>query len=563
MADPRHGTYRDLVQNNARQLDDFLEVGIFKPVFLYHIFIFNCVPLIGLLIPRRPGTKYVRPLVYALCLGIAFDVLRHRRALLGGHGYMIGLMTAWWLVWSTTLLVFTDLEHDFMRIERLSAGDIIQPQQDVSSIPLASTENSLDSTVEQQNCAFYDKEDGQVKACNNRQNLAEERSRISGNNLTASSIREQDIFHWQPYPQKFWHRLDWSLGLLYNLRGPEWNWRAPHLGPIPRSIHAQLHSGFGPNLQTQDDATSLDARRRLKAAFITCLKAYLLLDIVKVLMMRDPYFQGRASPDFPPPFPLHWLGAHPLLIRFYRLFIGCTGVLVALNFVTSFNPIVFLGLSLAFPNASRALTAAPLNEPWIYSDTFGPFFSPILDHGLAGCWGRWWHQLFRYGFTVTAQWLLAQLPNTWERNPHVRRITHVVVAFSLSGFVHACGSYTQLADTHPFSGPFLFFFMQSFAVLAENTFKSFIYPKLPLSGTPRWLRRSANFVFVFVWLLFSGAFIADDFARGGLWLMEPIPVSLLRGLGFGVLGDGWWCWGGPWFRYWSDGTFWGSGVRVI
>jgi hypothetical protein len=29
---------------------------------------------------------------------------------------------------------------------------------------------------------------------------------------------------------------------------------------------------------------------------------------------------------------------------------------------------------------------------------------------------------------------------------------------------------------------------------------------------------------------------------GVLVIYEPIPISPLRGLGFGVEGDGWWCW---------------------
>jgi hypothetical protein len=41
------------------------------------------------------------------------------------------------------------------------------------------------------------------------------------------------------------------------------------------------------------------------------------------------------------------------------------------------------GLWLAFPNGAKKLTAAPLGASWLYSDTFGPFFTPILDEGSA------------------------------------------------------------------------------------------------------------------------------------------------------------------------------------
>lgn len=441
---------------------------------------------------------------------------------------MIGLMTGWWLLWSAGLFVFTDVERDFRRIERVTKRDSDQVRPD---------SQQKDQTGAR---------DG------------------SANQLGSNaSAEKQERFRWQSYPQKFSHRLEWCAGLLFNMRGPEWNWRVSHLGPLPRSVHAQLHPGSSPKKSTvEDDAIFVSAKARLRAAMWTCFQSYILLDILKVVMMRDPYFRGTATASSAPPSPFSHLAFFPLLIRFYRSFLSCMGVYVALNFVTSFNPICFLGLSLAFPNASRKLTFAPLDEPWLYAGSFGPYFPPILDHGLAGCWGRWWHQNFRYGFTVTSQWVLSFLHSPWANNPLVKRVTHVGFAFLLSGLVHACGSHTQFADTRPFSGPFLFFAMQSVAIVCEGIFKTVIFPRLPLQNTPRWLRRTANAVFVFSWLLFSGGCIADDFARGGLWLMEPVPISPLRGLGLAD-GDGWWTWKDPWFRYWSDGTYWGSGIRII
>lgn len=441
---------------------------------------------------------------------------------------MIGLMTGWWLLWSAGLFVFTDVEHDFRRIERVTTRDLNRSGPD-----------------------------------NQQRNQAGARDGSSYQFASNASAEKRERFRWQSYPQKFAHRLEWCAGLLFNLRGPEWNWRVSHLGPLPRTVHAQLHPGASAkNTKVTDDTTSISAKARFQAAMWTCLQSYLLLDVLKVVMMRDPYFRGTATAGSPAPLPFSHLAFSHLLVRFYRSFLSCMGVYVALNFVTSFNPICFLGLSLAFPNASRKLTLAPLDESWLYGDSFGPFFPSVLDHGLAGCWGRWWHQLFRYGFTVTSRWALSLLPTFLSNNPLVKRVTHVGFAFLLSGLVHACGSHTQFADTRPFSGPFLFFAMQSVAIGCEGIFKSVIFPKLPLQDTPRWLRRTANAVFVFSWLLFSGRYIADDFARGGLWLMEPIPISPLRGLGLAD-GEGWWTWKDPWFRYWSDGTYWSSGIRVI
>ncbi|OOQ89819.1 hypothetical protein PEBR_06697 [Penicillium brasilianum] len=545
MADLRQGSYRNLVQSHEDALDTLLEQGVYKPVFLYHIVIFNLLPLIGLVIPRRGATRYVRPGIFALSLGIAVEVLSRRRALLGGNGYMIGLITAWWLLWSAALFVFSDIEGDFRRIERgATAGESTcddPSDRGTSQSPLP--DRTGDSTTS-----------------NSTSSSPSDREAIPTASVDNHGLEK---FHWQSYPRKLAHRIEWCAGLLFNLRGPEWNWRAPHLGPLPRSVHAQVHTGFhGDKFKAHDDAMYITAKIRLRAALWKFLEGYLLLDCLKVVMMRDSYFRGIFTSEMPPPFPVSYFASIPLFIRFYRCFVSCMGVYVALNFVTSLNPICFLGLSMAFPNAARKLTGAPLDASWLYADSFGPFITSVLDHGLAGCWGRWWHQLFRYGFTATARWILSLLPTRWAAYTRVRRITHILVAFAISGIIHASGSYTQFAKTHPLSGPFLFFFLQGLAIICENLFKTMVFPRLPLADTPRWVRRSANAVFVFCWLLYLGAFIADDFARGGLWLMEPVPISPIRGLGL-AYDKGWWCWDKPWFRYWSDGTYWGSGIRVI
>ncbi|EKV10785.1 hypothetical protein PDIG_54660 [Penicillium digitatum PHI26] len=532
MADPRYGSYKDLAKNYEMRLDALLELGIFRPVLLYHVVILNILPLIGLVIPRSKGGQFFRKGLFVICIAIAIEIFKNRRAIIGGNGYMLGLITAWWLVWNATLFVLTDLEHDFKRIERKPVDINCQNEPKIET---RAVKKSLES-----------------------------------HNLRCTQ-RESNLYIWRSYPENFWHRLEWSAGLLFNLRGPEWNWRASHLGPLPRPIHDQLHSEFVDRINAHDPASETSTypsgKDRLQAAFRKFFISYLVLDILKVIiLMPDPYFRGLTSAESLSPFPFFYftnLTLHPAIARLFHRLYSAISVYFALELVTSLNPIFFLGLSLAFPNGAKKLTAAPLGASWLYSDTFGPFFTPILDEGLAGCWGRWWHQIFRYGFVTSARWILSVLPAGWASHLQFRRVTYVMVAFCLSGFVHACGSHTQIEDTSPVSGTFLFFSLQGVAIMAEQVFKSSILRKSPFAGTPRCLRRTANFVCVFCWLMLSGGLVADDFARGGLWLMEPLPISPLRALGFGLQGQSWWCWNEPWFRYWSDGTYWGSGIRVL
>ncbi|TKA71366.1 hypothetical protein B0A49_04375 [Cryomyces minteri] len=51
---------------------------------------------------------------------------------------------------------------------------------------------------------------------------------------------------------------------------------------------------------------------------------------------------------------------------------------------------------------------------------------------------------------------------------------------------------------------------------------------------PKVFWKVVNFAFVHVWFYYTSPLLVDDFAKGGIWLFEPIPISPLRGLGIVV-----------------------------
>ena len=190
--------------------------------------------------------------------------------------------------------------------------------------------------------------------------------------------------------------------------------------------------------------------------------------------------------------------------------------------------------------------------------------------------------MFRFGFLSSARALLSILPTKLAKNISIRWTVQFFTAFGISAAVHAFGSYAQPAPTDPLRGPFLFFILQLVGIVVQESARfvlvviarsclrvfSFSPPsphdKSPSSSPfPGWLGRSTNFIFTCFWLLTWGYTIADDFAISGLWLTEVVPVSLLRGIGLGFEGQSWWCPQEPLFRFWSDGTWWGSGLRVL
>jgi hypothetical protein len=545
MAGPLPLSYFHILRDNSDQLDARIQQGELKPIFLWHSIVF-ILPVSALLIPRRKGSRYVRALVLVILFYLVLEAIQYRRTLLGANGYMIGLIAAWWFIWCTSLLVFHDAEREFLRIVRKPAG-------------IRRTTRSPDASSKHARNGFIGTNSGTEGAKPKK----------------PPSHQDMEYLVWQSYPQSFSERLNWSLGLLFNMRGPEWNWGISSLDPLPPFVESQLKPGHRSRHHrgAKNAKTSYpDARSRIRTAAFDCLKFYLMIDLIKVLMIRDLYFWGLVSPPPPAPFPFdHILPDGTAYI--YRIVLTGFGVYAAVSFVTLFSPLIFLGLSLLFPNASRAISAAPLDAPWLYSDTFGPFIAPILDHGLAGAWGIWWHQLFRFGFTSTAHWILSFLPNRLSTSRSLRRLVMTFVAFGLSGLVHACGSYTQMADTKPVSGTFLFFISQFVGITIQEFASAIVVPAVLFNLTGKrnkaqlslWVPRFANAGFVFGWLWLTASYVMDDFAKGGLWLTEPLPVSPLRGLGFGygVEGEGWWCWGDSWFRYWDGGSYWERGIRVI
>lgn len=188
-------------------------------------------------------------------------------------------------------------------------------------------------------------------------------------------------------------------------------------------------------------------------------------------------------------------------------------------------------------------------ESWYYPTTWGSS-SNILDKGLNGLWGSWWHQTFRVSFTAPANFLI---DNEYISKRSISsKSIQLFFAFGISGMLHYAGSITQLAKTHHLHSP-IFFMLQALGILIQTTLCGILNPYI--KTLPKVIRQMGNCLFVVFWLFSTGWWLADDFARGGVWLWEPIPISPLRGLGFGLEGDGWLCW--DTFGYgWYHGKHW-------
>ena len=291
--------------------------------------------------------------------------------------------------------------------------------------------------------------------------------------------------------------------------------------------------------------------RRSATVFV---RNYLILDLLKTLIAHDPYFWGIIGiTDLPAPGYLPTIIQQSLIaIKSARLLISLAAISYALQFIFSLGPIVFIGLLGPARIGARG-------EAWMYPDQFGAF-SNVLDKGLAGWWGGWWHQTFRFAFQEPARRAVEALG--WDPHAPKAKLLQVSIAFVLSGILHMCGSYTQVGETWPVRGPFCFFVSQMLGLTLQMAAAGALKRVGVRQNAPRWSRRAANFAFAHVWLYFTAPLLLDDFARGGVWLFEPIPVSIFRGLGFGSSNDGVWQWTGQLARWHSGRHWWESGIAL-
>ncbi|RAR01921.1 membrane bound O-acyl transferase family-like protein [Stemphylium lycopersici] len=209
-------------------------------------------------------------------------------------------------------------------------------------------------------------------------------------------------FAWQPYPlSPFVERLDWILDIFCNFRGMGWNWRTSALPPPPKAIQIQLLGNSGSHTPNHSFKTHSGQAHQytsreilLRRNLFTLIKGYFIMDLFKTTMMHDPYFWGYTARPPPAYFP-SILTLSPVTTHAYRLLLSMLMVKYALQTIFSLGPLFFSGLLSTSLLGARA-------EPWMYPETWASY-DVVLEKGLAGWWGNWWHQTFRFAFQEPSQ----------------------------------------------------------------------------------------------------------------------------------------------------------------
>lgn len=274
---------------------------------------------------------------------------------------------------------------------------------------------------------------------------------------------------------------------------------------------------------------------------------YILLDFLAVFLIKDPYFM--YGPDHGLELPPLLSRLPPWLLLLYREFFSLGGIYAPIQAIFNLHDLYqFFAFSPLFPARG---------ELWQYTSIFGSF-SHVLDRGLAGWWGSWWHQTFRLQFVAPAKYLIDH--GYLNKKTLLTQVITMYISFFQSGLLHAAGSVSCMRDTKIWRSP-CFFLLQPPGIVLQLAVNHTIDRYLP--GTPRRLRQAFNLVSSLAWLYLTAPFFTDDIASTGLWLLEPVPISPLRWLGFGHPNDHWWRWNRELFPTWhSDKSWWKSGLQM-
>lgn len=521
------------------------------------------LPLVYLSIPHT-----TRPWLYRMRWAVAAAVfcLNARLMLTSSAGtesvaYITGLIASWGTVWALRLLIFTRPQWDAARVERRPRrmprpGEMKKKQEEEE-------ENST--------------------GCLSPATAPDE-------SVAAALPRYEYVWQRFPADAPWLTRLAWTADLLTAFRGAGWNHAIstiPHPPPPPPDPVRTTTT------TTESEPVRLDlipltsragvVRFQTYSSFIrtrlrNVVLGYLTIDLLTILMRRDAYFLLGPSPN-PGPGGLQQLlwsrSLDPTAVA--RNLAALAGAAAALHLYTSLLQLAVCAVP-PFPGVLGVRA-----ELWQHPTVFGGFGEGVLDRGLAGFWGAWWHQTFRAGFVAPAEARSQTGAGRGKRGKgRSRKLLQMGVAFLLSGLLHAAGGLTSArrllrrlprrhwADEEMGAGdwtsawtwttPVAFFLLQPVGMLLQEALAGALPRTL---RQRRWVRRLGNLAFVAVWLQLTAWGLVDDLSRAGLWLFEPVPVSLLRLLGFGPAGESWWRWDAEYRLRWYTGRrWWESGIRL-
>ncbi|KAI9640998.1 hypothetical protein NHQ30_010425 [Ciborinia camelliae] len=539
---------RDVIATHRRTFENRVSEGTLRPMVLpYHLYgiislgIYLCVRH-----TNRPILYKARWIVLAAIISFQLKTLWFTSSKNMALSFVPGLLSIYGIATSLTWLVFMRPQFDAKRVDirkTLKDKSITRYNKGKTKAYVGSTES--DSRHRTKLNGQASRSSAGSKAPNGN-DIGPAHGQPAADGTVGNSV-----YYWQSYPDNIWERVGWISDLIINFRGPGWNWAIPILPKPPPIVYTKLEERVDEASTKDISSTGIKRfttkREVFRAQVPRFIIGYFLLDIVKTIMMNDPYFWLGPN-DYN--MPAHVAAMSPLIRSLYRELLSVAGILISLDMVFLLPPLIMC--LLLGPSSFMGLRG----ETWYYLTTWGSS-SVIANKGLGGLWGGAWHQIFRLIFSAPTTYLITN--GYLSPKSSTTKLVACFFAFGISGALHAGGSITQIPSTKPWSPP-TFFMLQAIGIFLQTGFCAIFHQYT--KNIPKPIRQIMNVVYALSWGLLTGWWLADDFARGGIWLYEPIPISILGGLGFAGRHHGWWCWEDGGIGWFTGDHWWESGITI-
>ncbi|KAI9714612.1 MAG: hypothetical protein M1828_001149 [Chrysothrix sp. TS-e1954] len=436
-----------------------------------------------------------------LVLPICFASTVHAWIAMGG----VDVISVDALLWALFLLALKDPRREFKRIWRL------RPSEAAKLDDLVLVSEDQDGPRANGDAKFsVESEEATGSSSDDDRRLAKDAPRVYA----------------QTHPTGALPRIKWTLNLLASTRLHRWLINDPH------------HDRHQLRLASQPSPTRTSFVLLLLLPL--CTNVFLIAPLTIQLFRHDAYFLTslpvstpfHPTPSTPTTTAFLQRALPPRLLRTLTLGLYAHHAL-SMGFLLP-APLVVIG------NYLTLSTLPPSTwSPHTLPAYFGPFTS-VLDTGLKGLWGRWWHQHMRVMASAPGDWVADRLGLAGSGRP--RWALKVVSGFGFSGLTHMGLVPPLIRGTGPLRcGIAGFFWMQGLGVLVESAVGVVwgAWVGGGRKGDRGWVMRGLRLGWVLVWLCVSIPLLRAPFRELGWWMLYPPP-------------DGWVA---PWFQGLLDGRW--------
>ncbi|PLB48557.1 hypothetical protein P170DRAFT_438131 [Aspergillus steynii IBT 23096] len=320
---------------------------------------------------------------------------------------------------------------------------------------------------------------------------------------------------WKPLPTALGAtRFLWICDLLVNPRAIGWNY-----GPVrylpPLRDHRQSKKAF-------DDVNSIDQGAEVSPATFSkrqlrrIVFGYLILDAYQSTFGRNylalcETLASAATAGWGSQISTE---ASEILVRKYLF--GPVCWLTSYAFVDGVHALFGLVGVGALGSIAPKLSA----EPWMYPPLFGPVQS-LLTFRLRDIWGKFWHDLCRRPFLALS---ISLIPKSSP--PYLKQLIVLYTSFTLSGVIHALGSYAVSRNLQAAGMMMFFFFVLPTCIALQQIISSELLPRLiPRNRASRAMILVLNAAFVWAWANLTCPWFIEYSMLPQSMASIPVPFS--------------------------------------